>query len=56
MIASWSDEEYKANAKYDAIRGKSKNNPGGSNNNTRDQGGHNNNNYLGVGGLPKKFG
>jgi hypothetical protein len=37
MITSWADEEDKANAKYDAIRGKSKNNPGGSNNN----------NYLG---------
>jgi hypothetical protein len=47
MITSWADEEDKANAKYDAIRGKSKNNQGGSNNNTRDQGGHNNNNYLG---------
>jgi hypothetical protein len=44
MITSWADEEDKANAKYDAIRGKSKQNPGGSNNNTRDQGGHNNNN------------
>jgi hypothetical protein len=42
MITSWADEEYKANAKYDAIRGKSKQNPGGSNNN-RDQGGRNNN-------------
>jgi hypothetical protein len=42
MITSWADEEDKANAKYDAIRGKSKNNPGGSssnNNNNRDQGG-----------------
>jgi transcriptional accessory protein Tex/SPT6 len=38
MITSWADEEDKANAKYDAIRGKSKNNPGGSNNNNRDQG------------------
>jgi hypothetical protein len=27
MITSWADEEDKANAKYDAIRGKSKNNP-----------------------------
>jgi hypothetical protein len=43
MITSWADEEYKANAKYDAIRGKSKQNPGGSNNNNRDQGGRNNN-------------
>jgi hypothetical protein len=47
MITSWADEEDKANAKYDAIRGKSKNNPGGSNNNNRDQGGHNNRNYSG---------
>jgi hypothetical protein len=47
MMTSWADEEDKANAKYDAIRGKSKQNPGGSNNNNRDQGGRNNNNYLG---------
>jgi hypothetical protein len=46
MITSWADEEDKANAKYDAIRGKSKQNPGGSNNN-RDQGGRNNNNHTG---------
>jgi hypothetical protein len=46
MITSWADEEDKANAKYDAIHGKSKQNPGGSNN-TRDQGGRNNNNYTG---------
>jgi hypothetical protein len=45
MIISWADEEDKANAKYDTIRGKSKQNPGGSNNNNRDQGGRNNNNY-----------
>jgi hypothetical protein len=45
MTTSWVDEEDKANAKYDAIRGKSKQNPGGSNNNNRDQGGRNNNNY-----------
>jgi hypothetical protein len=31
------------NAKYDAIRGKSKQNPSGSNNNNKDQGGGNNN-------------
>jgi hypothetical protein len=49
MITSWADEEDKANAKYNAIRGKSKQNPGGSNNNNnnnnnnRDQGGRNNN-------------
>jgi hypothetical protein len=47
MITSWADEEDKANAKYDAIRGKSKNNQGGSNNNNRDQGGRNNNYYSG---------
>jgi hypothetical protein len=47
MITSWADEEDKANAKYDAIRDKSKQNPGGSNNNTRDQGGRGNNNYSG---------
>jgi hypothetical protein len=43
MITSWADEEDKANAKYDAIRGKSKQNAGGSNNNNQDQGGRNNN-------------
>jgi hypothetical protein len=43
MITSWADEEDKANAKCDAIRGKSTHNPGGSNNNTRYQGGRNNN-------------
>jgi hypothetical protein len=43
MITSWADEEDKANAKYDTIRGKSKQNPGDSNNNNRDQGGRNNN-------------
>jgi hypothetical protein len=47
MITSWADEEDKANAKYEAIRGKSKQNTGGSNNNNRDQGGCNNNNYSG---------
>jgi hypothetical protein len=46
MITSWADEEDKANAKYYAIRGKSKQNAGGSNNNNRDQGSRNNN-YLG---------
>jgi hypothetical protein len=43
MITSWADEEDKANAKYDAIHGKSNQNPGGSNNNNRDQGGRNSN-------------
>jgi hypothetical protein len=33
MITSWIDEEDKANAKYDAIRGKSKQNTGVNNNN-----------------------
>jgi hypothetical protein len=48
MITSWADEEQKTNPKYDAIRGKSKQNPGDSNNNNnRDQGGCNNNNYPG---------
>jgi hypothetical protein len=43
MITSWADEEDKVNAKYDAIRGKSKQNAGGSYNNNRDQGGRSNN-------------
>jgi hypothetical protein len=45
MITSWADEDDKANAKYDAIRGKSKQNMGGNNNNNnnRDQGGHSSN-------------
>jgi hypothetical protein len=44
MITSWADEEVKANAKYDAIRGKSKQNTGdNNNNNNRDQGSCNNN-------------
>jgi hypothetical protein len=43
MITSWADEEDKANAKYDAIRGKSKQNTGGNNNNNRDQGGRSSN-------------
>jgi hypothetical protein len=33
MITSWADEEDKANAKYDAIRGKSKQNTGGGSGN-----------------------
>jgi hypothetical protein len=41
MITSWADEEDKANAKYDAIRGKSKQNTGGSGNGN--QGGRSNN-------------
>jgi hypothetical protein len=47
MITSWADEEDKANAKYDAIRGKSKQNTGGGSNNNGNQGGCNNNNYSG---------
>jgi hypothetical protein len=47
MITSWADEEDKANAKYDAICGKSKQNPGGGNNNNMDQGARNNNYYSG---------
>jgi hypothetical protein len=43
IIISWADEEDKADAKYDAIHGKSKQNADGSNNNNRDQGGRNNN-------------
>jgi hypothetical protein len=45
MITSWADEEDKANAKYDAIRGKSKQNTGGSGNtnNNGNQGGRNSN-------------
>jgi hypothetical protein len=47
MSTSWADEEDKANAKYDAIRGKSKQNMGrnnnNNNNNNRDQGGRSNN-------------
>jgi hypothetical protein len=43
MITSWANEEDKANAKYDAIRGKSKQNMGSNNNSNRDQGGRSNN-------------
>jgi hypothetical protein len=43
MITSWADEEDKANAKYDAIHGKSKQNTGNNNNNNGNQGGRNNN-------------
>jgi hypothetical protein len=43
MITSWADDEDKANAKYDAIRGKSKQNTSGNSNNNRNQGGRNNN-------------
>jgi hypothetical protein len=47
MITSWVDEEDKANAKYDAICGKSKQNTGGGGGNNGNQGGRNNNNYSG---------
>jgi hypothetical protein len=43
MITSWVDEEGKANAKYDAIRGKSKQNTGGGSSNNGNQGDRNNN-------------
>jgi transcriptional accessory protein Tex/SPT6 len=43
MITCWADEEDKANAKYDAIRGKSKQNTGGNSNNNGNQGGRSNN-------------
>jgi hypothetical protein len=46
MITSWADEEDKANAKYDAIRGKSKQNAGDGSGNNGNQGGRNNNNYY----------
>jgi hypothetical protein len=47
MIMSWADEEDKANAKYDAICGKSKQNTGGGSSNNGNQGGRNSNNYSG---------
>jgi hypothetical protein len=43
MITSWDDEEDKANAKYDAIRGKTKLNTGSGSNNNGNQGGRSNN-------------
>jgi hypothetical protein len=46
MITSWADEEDKANAKYDAIRGKSKQIAGGGSDNNGNQGGRNNNYYY----------
>jgi hypothetical protein len=56
MITSWADEEDKANAKYDSIRGKSKHNTSGNgnnnNNNNWDQGGRNNN-YSGPNRMGK---
>jgi hypothetical protein len=49
MITSWADKEDKANAKYDTIRGKSKQNTGGNNNNNNNNGnqGGRNSNYSG---------
>jgi hypothetical protein len=46
MITSWADEEDKANTKYDAIRGKTKQNQGGGSGSNANQGGRNNNNYY----------
>jgi hypothetical protein len=43
MITSCADEEEKANGKYDAIRGKSKQNTGGNSNNNGNQGGRSSN-------------
>jgi hypothetical protein len=51
MITSWADEEDKANAKYDAIRGKSKQNTGGNSNSNGNQGGRSNN-YSGPNRKP----
>jgi hypothetical protein len=45
MITSWADKEDKANAKYDSIRGKSKQNTGGNNNNNNGNQGSRSNNY-----------
>jgi hypothetical protein len=48
MITSWADEEDNTNAKYDAIRGKSKQNTGGNNNNNNNGNqGSRSNNYSG---------
>jgi hypothetical protein len=47
MITSWAGEEDKANAKYDAIRCKSKQNTSGGISNNGNQGARNNNNYSG---------
>jgi hypothetical protein len=43
MTTSWADEENKANAKYDAIRGKSKQNTGDGSSNNGNKGGRSNN-------------
>jgi hypothetical protein len=47
MITSWADEEDKANAKYDAIRGKSKQNPVRQQQQQQGSRGRNKNNYSG---------
>jgi hypothetical protein len=47
MITSWADEEDQSNAKYDAIRGKSKQNAGGSGNNNNGNQGGRSSNYSG---------
>jgi hypothetical protein len=48
MITSCADEQDKANAKYEAIHGKNKQNTGGGSGNNGNQGGRsNNNNYSG---------
>jgi hypothetical protein len=47
MITSLVDEEDKANAKYEAIHGKNKQNTSGGSSNNGNQGGCNNNNYSG---------
>jgi hypothetical protein len=54
MITSWVDEEDKANAKYDAIRGKNKQNAGGGSGNNGNQGGRNNNNNYYSGSNRKR--
>jgi hypothetical protein len=47
MIISWADEENKANAKYDSIRGKSKHRRQQQQQEQQGSGGHNNNSYSG---------
>jgi hypothetical protein len=54
MITSWADEEDKANAKYDAIRGKTKQNQGGGSGSNTNQGGSNNNNNNNYSGPNRK--
>jgi hypothetical protein len=55
MITSWADEEDKANAKYDAICGKSKQNTGGNNNNNNKNNNNNNNNNRDQGGRSSNY-